>query len=155
MGKTKKTPDNSIAQNRKAWHDYQVFEQFEAGMVLQGWEVKSIRAGRAQIKESHIIVRKGELWLLNGHISPLQTVSTHKPIDERRNRKLLLHRKEIDKLIGAVERKGFTLVPLSMYWKQGHIKMKLALGKGKKKFDKRAAEKEKDFKRSQQRRHDD
>lgn len=141
----------SIAKNKKAWFDYEIFEQFEAGLVLLGWEVKSIRAGRAQIKESHITIRKGELWCIYSHISPLNTASTHVETDERRRRKLLLNKKEINKLVGAIERKGFTIVPLEMYWKNNKIKIKIALAKGKKKFDKRADLKEKDVKRNLQR----
>lgn len=135
----------SIAKNKKAWFDYELFEQFEAGIELYGWEVKSIRAGRAQIKESHITIKKNEVWCVYAHISPLNSASTHVETDERRRRKLLLKRREIDSLIGAVERKGFTIVPLEMYWKQNKIKIKIALAKGKKKYDKRAALKEKDI----------
>lgn len=116
-----------------------------------GWEVKSIRAGRAQIKESHVSIKKGEVWCIYAHISPLNTASTHVNTDERRRRKLLLKRREISSLVGAVERKGFTIVPLELYWKKNKIKLKIALAQGKKKFDKRASLKEKDVQRDLQR----
>ena len=126
-----------IADNRKARHDYFIEEEFEAGIVLEGWEVKSIRAGRIQLAESHIIIRDGELFVLNMHISPLETASTHIRPDATRSRKLLMHKREISKLIGRVEQRGYTLVPLNLYYKKGRIKMTVALAKGKKQHDKR------------------
>jgi len=138
---------SQIAENRKARHDYFVEETFEAGLSLQGWEVKSIREGRVQLKESYVLVKNGELYLFGTHISPLATASTHYPIDPVRNRKLLLHRKEISYLIGAVDRKGFTLVPLKLYWKSGRVKLCIALGKGKKQFDKRETIKQREWDR--------
>lgn len=152
MSKKKpKTPDNTIALNKKARHDYFIEEDFEAGMVLEGWEVKSLRAGKVQIRDSHVFVKNGEAWLLGALITPLPTVSTHYTPDPTRTRKLLLHKKELDQLIGAVERKGYTLVPLSMYWIRGKAKIKIGLAKGKQKHDKRAAEKQRDWQREKQR----
>lgn len=141
----------SIAQNRKAFHDYFIEQRFEAGIALEGWEVKSIRAGRVQLKEAYVIVASGELFLLGCHISPLPTASTHVQPDPTRTRKLLLHAAEIDKLIGSVERAGYTLVPLDVHYKNGRIKIEIGLAKGKKLHDKRAAEKEKEWQREQQR----
>lgn len=141
----------SIAQNRKAFHDYFIEQRFEAGIALEGWEVKSIRAGRVQLKEAYVIVASGELFLLGCHISPLPTASTHVQPDPTRTRKLLLHAAEIDKLIGSVERAGYTLVPLDVHYKNGRIKIEIGLAKGKKQHDKRAAEKEKEWQREQQR----
>ncbi len=147
----KKTSDNSIARNKKAWHDYFIEQEYEAGLVLEGWEVKSLRDGRAQLKESYVIVIKGELFLIGAHISPLTSASTHINPNPIRSRKLLLHNKEISILIGAVERKGFTIVPLSLYWKQGRAKLKIGLGRGKKQHDKRATIKEREWQRDQHR----
>jgi SsrA-binding protein len=141
----------SIIDNRKAFHDYFIEDRFEAGIVLEGWEVKAIRAGRAQIKEAYITVLNGELWLLGSHISPLQTASTHVKPDPTRTRKLLLHGNEIAKLIGQVERAGYTLVPLNMHYAKGKIKVEIGLAKGKKQYDKREAEKQKDWQRERQR----
>ncbi|MDE1892519.1 MAG: SsrA-binding protein SmpB [Betaproteobacteria bacterium] len=141
----------SIIDNRKAFHDYFIEDRFEAGVVLEGWEVKAIRAGRAQIKEAYITVLSGELWLLGSHISPLQTASTHVKPDPTRTRKLLLHSNEIAKLIGQVERAGYTLVPLNMHYAKGRIKVEIGLAKGKKQYDKREAEKQKDWERERQR----
>ena len=141
----------SIAQNKKAFHDYFIEEKYEAGIVLDGWEVKAIRAGRTQIKEAYVIIRGGELYLLGCHISPLPTASTHVNPDPVRTRKLLLHAEEIDKLIGKVERAGFTLVPLDMHFVRGRIKLEIGLAKGKKQHDKREAEKEKDWQREKHR----
>jgi SsrA-binding protein len=153
--KTKaKKPDGenkTIALNRKAKHNFSLETRFESGIVLQGWEVKSIRAGKGQISESHVIIRRGEAWLVNAIISPLISASTHIKADDSRSRKLLLHRREINQLIGYIERKGYTVVPTAMYWKQNHIKVEVALAKGKKDFDKRAAAKDLDWKRDQQR----
>lgn len=143
--------DNLIAQNRKARHDYFIEEDFEAGIALQGWEVKSLRAGRAQLKESYVIIRDGELYLFGAHFSPLASASTHVQPDPTRTRKLLLHRREIHRLVGAVERKGYTLVPLNLHWKRGRAKLKLALAKGKKQYDKRATIRQREWDRDKQR----
>ena len=144
-------PGRTIADNRKARHDYFIEEDFEAGLSLEGWEVKSLRAGRANIKESYALVKDGEAWLLGAHISPLVSASTHVNPDPVRTRKLLLHRRQIDRLTGAVERRGYTLVPLSLYWNRGKVKLKLGLAKGKKQHDKRAVEKDRDWQRQRQR----
>jgi len=141
----------SIVQNRKAFHDYFVEERFEAGIALEGWEVKAIRAGRVQIKEAYVIVNNGEIFLIGCHISPLPTASTHFTPDPVRTRKLLLHAREISRLIGSVERSGYALLPLDMHYKDGRIKVEIGLAKGKKQYDKRRDEKEKDWRREQQR----
>ena len=141
----------SIVQNRKAFHDYSVEERFEAGIALEGWEVKAIRAGRAQIKEAYVIVNHGEIFLIGCHISPLPTASTHFTPDPVRTRKLLLHAREINRLIGSVERAGFALLPLDLHYKDGRVKIEIGLAKGKKQYDKRRDEKEKDWRREQQR----
>ena len=141
----------SIVQNKKAFHDYFVEQRFESGIALAGWEVKAIRAGRAQLKEAYVIVSGGELFLIGCHISPLPTASTHVTPDPTRSRKLLLHAAEISKLIGSVERAGYTLLPLDMHYSRGRIKLEIGLAKGKKQHDKRAAEKDKDWRREQQR----
>jgi len=141
----------SITQNRKASHDYHIEERFEAGLVLEGWEVKSVRAGRAQINEAYVIVRGAELFLLNAHVTPLATASTHIHPDPTRTRKLLMRAEEIRKLIGKVERAGFTLVPLDLHFTRGLVKLAVGLAKGKRTFEKRAAEQEKDWKRQQNR----
>jgi len=154
MGQSKKkTSDNSnqIAVNRRARHDYHIEARYEAGLELQGWEVRSLRAGRAQIAEAYVILRKGECWLLGGHIPPLPSASTHIAPDARRTRRLLLHRGEIDRLIGATERRGYTVIPLQLYWKRGRAKLEIGLGKGKRKHDKRQDEKDKDWERRRQR----
>lgn len=151
MTKSKNKLDNIIAVNKKARHDYFILETLEAGLVLEGWEVKSLRAKNIQLKESYVLLKDMEAWLIGAHISPLVTASTHKVIDPIRTRKLLLHRSEIAKLIGAVERKGFTIVPLSMYWKNGVAKIEIGIAKGKQKQDKRASIKERDWKRDKQR----
>ena len=153
MGKKTKTgkPSSTIVLNKKARHDYHIEDEFEAGIVLEGWEVKSLRAGRAQLKESYVIIRQGELYLFGAHFSPLETASTHIRPDPTRTRKLLLNRREIDRLIGSVERSGYTLVPLSLYWKKGRVKLKIALAKGKKLHDKRASIKEREWERDKQR----
>jgi SsrA-binding protein len=137
----------SIAENKKAFHDYFIEEKFEAGLVLEGWEVKSIRAGRTQLKEAYVIVKDGEVWLLGCHISPLTTASTHVKPDPVRTRKLLLHEREIAKLIGKVERAGYALVPLNMHFAKGRVKLEIGLAKGKKQYDKRESEKQKDWER--------
>jgi SsrA-binding protein len=152
MSKKKpKISDNTIAINKKARHDYFIEKDFEAGMVLEGWEVKSLRAGKIQLRDSHVIIKNGEAWLLGALINPLPTASTHINPDPTRTRKLLLHRGELATLIGAVERKGYTIVPLSMYWIRGRAKIKIGLAKGKQKHDKRATEKERDWQREKQR----
>ena len=140
----------SIVDNKKAFHDYFIEERFEAGIVLEGWEVKSIRAGRIQLKEAYVIVRSGEIFLFGAHISPLTTASTHIHPDPVRTRKLLLNASEINKLIGKVERAGFTLVPLNLHFKGGRIKCEIGLAKGKKQYDKRESEKDRDWQREQQ-----
>lgn len=139
MAKKKKPKVNSatIARNKKATHDYFIIEEFEAGISLLGWEVKSLREGRVQLKESYVINRDGELYLFGAHITPLKQASTHVVADPTRTRKLLLNRREISYLIGSVDRKGFAMIPLSLYWKRGKVKCKIALGKGKKMHDKR------------------
>lgn len=140
-----------IADNKKATFNYHIEERFEAGMVLEGWEVKSIRAGRANLKEGYVIVRRGELFLFGAHISALPTASTHINPDPVRTRKLLLHGAEISKLIGKVERAGYALVPLDLHFKKGRIKLEVGLAKGKRQFEKRADQQEKDWKREQNR----
>ncbi|MBL1432548.1 MAG: SsrA-binding protein SmpB [Gammaproteobacteria bacterium] len=147
----KKVSDNTIALNKKSRHEYFIEERFEAGLVLEGWEVKSMRAGRAQMTESYIVIRDGEAFWFNGHISPLQSASTHINPDPTRSRKLLLHSAEIDHLIGSVERKGYTIVPTALYWKNGRAKIEVGLAKGKKQHDKRATERDRDWARSKQR----
>lgn len=141
----------SIVENKKAFHDYFIEQRFEAGIALEGWEVKAIRAGRAQIKEAYVIVQGEELNLIGAHISPLPTASKHVNPDPTRTRKLLLHAEEIRKLIGSVERAGYALVPLDMHYTRGRVKISIGLAKGKKQYDKRATAKEQDWKREQQR----
>lgn len=141
----------SITQNKKAFHEYFIEERYEAGLVLEGWEVKSIRAGRVQLNEAYVIVRNAELFLIGCHISPLATASTHVNPDPTRTRKLLLHAEEIRKLIGKVERAGYTLMPLNLHFTRGRIKLEVGLAKGKKLHDKRAAEKEREWNREKQR----
>ena len=141
----------SIIENRKAFHDYFIEERFEAGIVLQGWEVKAIRAGRAQLKESYVVIMDGEIFLLGMHISPLASASTHIHPDATRTRKLLLKAEEINKLIGKVEQRGYALVPINLHYKNGKIKLEFGLGKGKKQYDKRADAQEKDWAREKER----
>ena len=141
----------TIALNKKASHDFFIEERYEAGISLQGWEVKSLRAGRIQIKESYVTIKDGEAYLFGAHIVPLSTASTHIHPDPTRTRKLLLHRQELDKLIGSVERKGYALVPTAMYWKHGRVKVEIALAQGKKAHDKREVVKERDWQRQKQR----
>lgn len=141
----------SIVQNRKAFHDYFIEERYEAGIALEGWEVKSIRAGRAQIGDAYVIVKDNALWLVGAHVSPLPTVSTHFTPDPTRTRKLLLRAEEIRRLIGKVEQRGYTLVPLDLHFKKGHIKIEIALARGKLKHDKRAAERDREWDREKQR----
>ena len=150
-GKDKANGDRTIALNRRARHDYQLDQRFEAGMALQGWELKAIRAGRANIGESYAMVRDGELFLYGAQITPLIQASTHVIADPKRSRKLLLHRREIDNLIGRVQRDGYTLVPTAMYSKGNKVKLEIALAKGKQSHDKRQASKERDWDRDRQR----
>jgi len=140
----------SIIQNKKAFHDFFVEDRYEAGIVLQGWEVKAIRAGRANLKEAYVTINNGELYLFGSHISPLTTASTHILPEPLRTRKLLLHAAEINKLIGKVQRAGYTLMPLDMHYKGGRVKLNIGLAKGKKEHDKRATEKEREGKREAQ-----
>ncbi len=140
-----------IADNKRAFHEYFIEERLEAGIALQGWEVKSLRDGRGQINEAYVYIRDGEIFLIGMHISPLLSASTHVRPDSTRTRKLLLHRREIDRLTGAVDQKGYALVPLNLYWKNGLAKVEIGLGKGKKAHDKRATIKERDWDREKQR----
>ncbi|GBL45056.1 MAG TPA: SsrA-binding protein SmpB [Sulfuriferula sp.] len=141
----------SIAQNKKAFHDYFIEDKYEAGLILAGWEVKAIRASRVQLKEAYVVIKNGEIFLIGAHISPLATASTHVHPDATRSRKLLLHAEEISKLIGKVERAGYTLVPLDMHYKRGRIKLEIGLAKGKKQHDKRQSAKERETDREVQR----
>src|SRR5258706_6654261 len=141
----------SIVQNKKAFHDYFVEERFEAGMALEGWEVKSIRAGHVQLKEAYVVVKGAEICLIGCHVTPLASASTHIQADPTRTRKLLLHAEEIRKLIGKVERAGYTLVPLDLHYTRGRVKIEVGLAKGKKQHDKRATEREKEWDREKQR----
>ena len=141
----------SIAENRKALHDYFIEERYEAGIVLEGWEVKAIRAGRAQMKEGYVVIRNAELYLIGAHITPLAAASTHVKPDPVRTRKLLLRAEEIRKLIGKVERAGYTLVPLDLHYTRGRVKAAIGLAKGKRQYDKRATEKEREWQREKQR----
>jgi len=154
MSKERNSPEThrkSIAANRKAFHEYTIEQRYEAGVVLEGWEVKSLREGKVQIAESYVLLKKGESWLIGSHISPLLSASTHVKADPTRTRKLLLHRKELNTLIGLIERKGYTLIPLAMYWSRGKVKFEIGLAKGKKQHDKRATEKDRDWAREKQR----
>ena len=146
-----KEKDNAIARNKRARHDYFIEEEYEAGIALEGWEVKSLREGRAQLQESYVILRQGEIFLFGAHFSPLNSVSTHVTADPTRTRKLLLHATEIGRLRGAVERRGYTMIPLSLYWKRGRAKLRIALAKGKKQHDKRATIREREWNRQQHR----
>jgi SsrA-binding protein len=141
----------SIADNKKAFHDYFIEERYEAGLVLEGWEAKAIRAGRSNLKESYVVLKDGEVFLIGCHISPLTTASTHVHADPTRSRKLLLNKKEINKLIGSVERAGYALVPLDLHFKRGRIKIEIGLAKGKKQYDKRESEKQRDWVREKAR----
>jgi len=141
----------AIAQNRKAFHDYFVEERFEAGLVLQGWEVKAIRAGRAQINDAYVIVKDAALWLIGAHVSPLPTASTHVTPDPARTRKLLLHATETKRLIGQVAQRGYALIPLDLHYAKGRIKAEIGLARGKLKHDKRASEREREWQREKQR----
>jgi SsrA-binding protein len=142
---------STIVSNKKARHDFFIEDRFEAGIVLEGWEVKSLRAGKVQIIDSYVFIKNGEAWVTNVLITPLQTASTHIHPEANRIRKLLLHRQELDRLIGAVERKGYTLLALSLYWKYGRVKAEIGLAKGKQTHDKRATEKDRDWKREKER----
>ena len=135
----------SIAQNKKAFHDYFIEEQYEAGIVLEGWEVKAIREGKVQLKEAYVIIQRGEIYIIGCHITPLGSASTHVRPDATRTRKLLLHSEQVAKLIGQVERAGYTLVPLDMHYTRGRVKVQIGLAKGKKQYDKRETEKERDW----------
>jgi len=154
MGKAKKNrgprPDQ-IAVNKKARHEYFIEDTFEAGLVLEGWEVKSLRAGRVQIGESYVIIKDGEAWLLGAHITPLPSASTHITPDPSRTRKLLLHRAQLAKFIGYVERRGYTLIATGMHWKRGRAKLAVGLARGKRQHDKRATERERDWRRQKER----
>jgi len=149
--KSKQSNSHVIAVNRKARHDYFIEDKFEAGLVLEGWEAKSLRAGRAQLTESYVHLKNGEAFLIGAHFSPLNTASTHTKADPTRSRKLLLQRVELDRLVGAVERKGFTLVPLNLHWSKGRAKLEFGLAKGKKQHDKRATSKDRDWQRQKER----
>ncbi len=152
MSKKKETSHGPvIAQNRKAWHDYFIEQKFEAGLALQGWEVKCLRAGRAQLKEGYVVIEHNEAFLVGTHFSPLTSTSTHIKANPTRTRKLLLHREELNKLIGATERKGYTLIPLQLYWQRGRAKLEIGLAKGKQAHDKRADLKKRESDREMQR----
>jgi SsrA-binding protein len=151
MTKKEKKEQSSIAQNKKARFDYFIEDRLEAGLALQGWEVKSMRAGKAQLTDSFVIFRDGEAWLLGSHVTPLNTVSTHVVAEPKRTRKLLMNRREIDRLIGLVERKGYTLIALELYWSKNRVKVSVGLAKGKKQHDKRDTEKDRDWKRDKAR----
>lgn len=146
-----KAAPSTIALNKRARHEYFIEDRIEAGLALEGWEVKSLRASKAQITESYVVIKDGEAWLLGAHVNPLPTASTHIHPDPTRTRKLLLKREELDRLIGAVERKGYTLVALALYWKRGRAKLEIGLAKGKKLHDKRATEKDRDWQRQKDR----
>ncbi|HJP38474.1 MAG TPA: SsrA-binding protein SmpB [Gammaproteobacteria bacterium] len=148
---SKQHNDRTIAVNRKARHNYFIEENIEAGLALEGWEVKSLRAGRGNLTESYAIINSGEVFLFGAHFSPLPSASTHVKADPTRTRKMLMNRREIDRLVGAVERKGYTLVPLSLYWQRGRVKLDLGLAKGKKQHDKRADNKNRDWQRQRAR----
>ena len=150
-GKGKGPSSHVIAQNKKARFEYHIQETFEAGLALAGWEVKSLRAGKAQLTDTYILIKNGEAWLLGSHITPLNTASTHELADPTRTRKLLLHRKEIAKIFSRTQEKGHTCVPLELYWKRNMVKCELALVTGKKLHDKRATEKERDWNRQKAR----
>ncbi len=151
MAKQSNHRGSTIVVNKKAQHDFFIEERFEAGLALEGWEVKSLRSGHAQLTDSYVVLRDAEAWLLGAHVTPLPTASTHISPDPARTRKLLLHRDQLDKLIGAVERKGYTLVATALYWKNGRAKVEVGLARGKKQYDKRATEKQRDWQRDKQR----
>ena len=149
--KKTKTTDNTIASNRIVRHDYAIEDDLEVGIVLEGWEVKSLRNKNLQLKESYVMAKNGELWLVGAHISPLNTASTHVKPNATRTRKLLAHQNQIDRLMGLVDRRGYTLVAMSAYWSRGRAKIKIGLGKGKKHHDKRSTEKDRDGQRDKAR----
>ena len=149
--KTSKSQSSTIARNKRAQHDYHLEQRFEAGVALQGWEVKSIRAGKVQLVDSYVLLRDGEAWLIGANITPLASASTHVVADPQRTRKLLLHAKEIAQLFSATQQKGYTCVATALYWKGNKVKCEIALGKGKKQHDKRASERERDWQRQKQR----
>ena len=151
MAKQKKHPTGTIAQNKKARHDYFIEHRFEAGLVLAGWEVKSLRASKLQLVDSYVLLKDGEAWLLGSHITPLNAASTHVIADPTRTRKLLLKRRELDRLTGDIQQKGHTCVPLSMYWSHGRAKLEIAVVKGKQLHDKRDSEKQRDWQREKAR----
>ena len=151
MTKKEQKEQSSIAQNKKARFDYFIEDRLEAGLALQGWEVKSMRAGKAQLTDSFVIFRDGEAFLLGSHVAPLNTVSTHVVAEPKRTRKLLMNRREIDRLIGLVERKGYTLIALELYWSKNKVKVKVGLARGKKQHDKRDTEKDRDWQRDKSR----
>ena len=151
MAKPAKNSSSQIATNKKARFDYFIEQEYEAGVVLLGWEVKSLRAGKVQLKESYVQIHQGELFLQGAHISPLTSASTHVKADPLRPRKLLLHSHEIDRLIGQVERAGYTIAPLDLYWSKGNVKLKIALARGKKQHDKRSTIKDREWQRDKQR----
>ena len=151
MTKKEQKEQSPIAQNKKARFDYFIEDRLEAGLALQGWEVKSMRAGKAQLTDSFVIFRDGEAFLLGSHVAPLNTVSTHVVAEPKRTRKLLMNRREIDRLIGLVERKGYTLIALELYWSKNRVKVTVGLAKGKKQHDKRDTEKDRDWKRDKAR----
>jgi SsrA-binding protein len=142
--------NNTITTNRRATYEYSLIARYEAGLMLSGWEVKSIRAGRLQLNQGYVIIKNGEAWLIGAQISPLTTASTHVNPDPERSRKLLLHRKEIDKLYGLISQRGLALVPLTAYWQRNKIKLSIGLAKGKKLHDKRATEKQRDWAKQKQ-----
>ena len=149
--KTRKRPENVIAMNRRARHDYFIEDTFEAGLCLLGWEVKSLRDGRAQLAEAYVHLKNGEAWLVGAHFSPLKTTSSHIKAEPTRSRKLLMHRHELDRLTGAVERKGYALVPLDLHWHKGRAKLRIGLARGKKQHDKRVSKKDRDWQRQKER----
>ncbi len=151
MSKKSKKPSNNIAQNKKARHEYAIEERFEAGLVLHGWEVKALRAGKAQLVDSYVLIKNGEVWLLGAQIEPLQTASSHVETDPKRTRKLLLNSREIARIKNATERDGYTCIATSLFWKKHLVKCEIAIGKGKKAHDKRAADKQRDWNREKQR----
>ena len=151
MAKKPKPSSSTIALNKKAGFDYFLLERFEAGLALEGWEVKSLRAGKVQLRDSYVLLKDGEAFLLGSLITPLLSASSHIQPDAQRTRKLLLHRNELSQLIGAVERKGHSLIPTAMYWKRGRAKLEIALAKGKKNYDKRETEKQRDWQREKER----
>jgi SsrA-binding protein len=151
MATNAKKGGSTIVINKKARHEYFIEDRYEAGLALEGWEVKSLRAGRVQLGESYVTIKNGEAFLFGSHITPLPTASTHIHPDPTRTRKLLMHRNELDRLIGRVERQGYTLIPLALYWKQGKVKAEIGLAKGKQLQDKRASDKDRDWKRDRER----